>query len=361
MIRACSIMLLPLLAGVIQSAAAYESRVQLWQVSGYPLMDLSELSQSAFADGAARGVPLRNPALLSDDGSFGIGWLHQAQTGDAENTDRDPVSRSKQGLPQALGLSGSCGIFGASLGYEQLYNSHRLVIPEATVGLPVPRDWDSRLDAYTLQVALSPFRFGSLELRAGGGMQRVDLVMDQDDLQDQITDYRYQTGIQLQGDRFSLAFGWESEVTWNMLLVPPATSDSLQVWGRLPETLHLQAAVRPGAGIELELLLHQLDWSRQQLHFKDQLEYTLKAHLAGPRGLVFHGGISSSGSESEFYASWASGEYSTWFLLVGMTASLGPVELDLQLADSHFGSGEWRKQTILQAALRMQVSPPFLD
>lgn len=334
-------------------AQASQTWVQLWEISAYPLMDLQELDLSSFdAEQSAR--LLRNPASHANaQAGYAFGLLYEARTGDADNSERDPAPRMSQTLPQSVGLSWSRGNHGLLLGYEQLYNSHRLLDWPTVDGL-IPRRWDSRVDAWAWQGWLKlPVPLpGSLHLGLGG--QRLDLVLDQFQLKQQITDYRYQAGLAWRQGAVNLSMGWESEVTWKQRLIWASGSDDLLIWGRLPESWHLAAAARLDSLTELELRLHHLRWSRQELAFSDRTEFSLIARRNGPGSSRFQLGICSSGSTSDAYPLYAEGEQSTWFLMAGVSLPVGPAEWSMRLADSHLGSGEWRRQTILQSGIALR-------
>jgi hypothetical protein len=334
-------------------AQASQTWVQLWEISAYPLSDLQELDHSPFDDQTAARL-LRNPAAHGETRpGYSFGLFYEARTGDADNSERDPAPRMSQTLPQSFGFAWSRQGHGLIIGYEQLYNSHRLLDWPTVDGL-IPRRWDSRVDAWAWQGWLKlPLPLpGNLHLGFGG--QRLDLILDQFQLKQQITDYRYQAGLDWQHGPVDLSIGWESEVTWKQRLIWASGSDDLTIWGRLPESWHLAAAARLDSLTELELRLHHLRWSRQELAFSDRTEFSLIARRKGPGSSRLQLGICSSGSTSDAYPLYAEGEQSTWFLMAGFSLPVGPAEWSLKLADSHLGSGEWRRQTILQSGIALR-------
>jgi hypothetical protein len=345
--------LILLLCFAFTPAQADQTWVQLWEISAYPLMDLQELDHSALEDLQAARI-LRNPAANGGTRpGYSFGLFYEARTGDADNSERDPAPRMSQTLPQHVGLAWSRESHGLILGYEQLYNSHRLLDWPTVDGL-IPRRWDSRVDAWGWQSWLKLPAPLPGELHFGLGGQRLDLVLDQFQLKQQITDYRYQAGLDWRKGPVSLSLGWESEVTWKQRLVWASGTDDLLIWGRLPESWHLGAATRLDSLTELELRLHHLRWSRQELAFSDRTEFSLIARRQGPAGSRLQLGLTSSGSTSDAYPLYAGGEQSTWFLMAGFSLPIGPAEWSLKLADSHLGSGEWRRQTILQSGFALR-------
>ncbi len=128
------------------------------------------------------------------------------------------------------------------------------------------------------------------------------------------------------------------------------------VWGVLPEqwTLRLDLAARPGWRVSSQL--QWTEWSATQLYLKDQMDVGVGVHGDLPRWRSrAHLGFTTSRTGSSQVEAWGD-KRSTWFLLAGVEKDFPHgITASLKLADSHLGSGAYRKQTVVQLELRASL------
>jgi hypothetical protein len=343
------------------SQAAFRTYSQLWQIGGHSLPDLDELCLP-LGELEQPAQPRRNPALISGSLGWGLAVLNQFQTGDARNTSTRAVPRAEPWLPAAAALRGWAGPLALGLGWEQRYNSHEQTLITPFDSLSAWADWDARLERWSLQTAweILPYCCARPGLRLGAGLSRNSLRVDQVEAERYLGAWSWQAGARLQTERIFLAVSHESRVTYDHtrpflhLINGRAYRDTIQVWGRLPRSWHLQVGIVPRAGWSIDLALRHHRWSEQLLGFRDRLEAGLTLHHGLPGRLNWHLGVCSSGSDP-VTGTWLdqrfAGEQNTFFLMGGLSAPLGPARLDLKVADSNLGPGAYRRQTIVQAGL----------
>jgi hypothetical protein len=337
---------------------------QLWQIGGYPLPVMQTMHGT---DGPLLAV---NPARQSM-GGWDVGLEWQLQSGDPRRTTVQAVPRHDPLLPRAAGVRGTWHELRWRAGFQQLYNSHE----ESLDSLGAWQDFDARLEGLGFQLAL-PVRlqaYGLPEFMAGLGWQRYRLVVDQLqswttgaganltqyqlDVQRKLLADGLEAGIDMMYEEARVGLSWRQETTWNHFAEEPLNPDSSryeQVWGVLPEqwTLRIDLPARPGWRVSSHL--QWTEWSASQLYLKDQLDLGAVVHGDLPRWHSrFHLGFSTSRTASSLVESWGD-KRSTWFLLAGGETELPRgVTVSLKLADSHLGSGEYRKQTIVQAGVKV--------
>lgn len=371
--------LLALLVSVVR--ADIRTYTQLWQIGGYSLADLDEL-QFPLSEMSTPAQARRNPALISGAEGWGISLAHQFQTGEARNTTIRAMPRADPWLPAEAALRGWAGPVALSVAWEQRYNSHeQALVTTAADTVGTWQDWNARVERWNFQAAwqaLAPCcnRPG---LRLGAGISRNSLRVDQVEVQRFLGVWGWQVGARTELKRASLALGWESRVFYNHAAPVhfnrySSRVDTVQVLGRLPQTLHMQMGYLPWAGWNLDLALRYYFWGEQILGYtwneatqlyqkerlRDRMEFSLIAHHGLPGSLNWHAGLCSSGSDPIRH-SWLEGQFgsdkNTLFLLGGVSVSVGPAQLDLKVADSHLGPGAYRKQTIIQAGLSVSLPP----
>lgn len=350
-----SVCLLFLLSGTL-SAAIY-SRSLLWQIGGYPLPDLNELS------GRPSPVAGANPAVAVPTPALSAGVRYQFQTGDPRETSTKAVPRNSLFLPQAVGLTGHWHELDLGVDFQQLYNVHEqylLRTMQDTVG--VWKDWDSRLESLSLQASLPVLREGPWwpAVRAGVGFERFRLVVDQVELQRKLLADGWQLGLDMRYRQLRLGLAWHEETVWNHWDTITyqrygESVDTMQVWAVQPQQLHVLAELDWPTDWRFGLNLRWTEWSTTLLGLRDRMEAAVLVHRDLPdRGLRLHGGLCTSGSSASTgsNAAWLfQDEQRTWFVLAGVERDFGPFTAELKLADSHLGPGKYRKQLITQLAV----------
>lgn len=341
-----------------------QTSYQLWQVGGVPLSMISALGNEAGPFLAA------NPAKQrTNNREIGAEW--RFQTGNSRKTLVEAMPRHGVHLPQIAGVQGNWHEVSWRAGYEQVYNSHE----ESRDSVGVWRPFDSRLEGLGFQLAMPvkvPYLTDFPQLMLGLGWTRYRLVMDQINAWSSVvagdtTIYQYHMdrnlladgmtlGLELFHHDLHLGLSWREETIWNHWDSEPLNSDSIgavQVWGVLPEQWTFQLDVPANPGWSLSGQLQWTEWSASQLYLKDQLDMGLVVHGILPRlKSKVHAGFATSGTASSMVEDWGE-ERSTWFLLVGVETEFPRgVTASLKLGDSHLGSGEYRKQTIMQIGVK---------
>lgn len=156
-----------------------------------------------------------------------------------------------------------------------------------------------------------------------------------------------------------IGLSWRQETTWNHYAAEPLNPDSTrmeQVWGVLPQQWTLRLDLPARAGWRVSSQLQWTEWSASQLYLKDQMDVGATVHGDLPRWRSrLHLGFTTSRTASSLVDSWGD-KRSTWFLVAGVETDLPRgVTATLKLADSHLGSGEYRKQTIAQAGVSINI------
>jgi len=363
--RIRAIALLMLVVGVSRLAA--QTSYQLWQVGGYPMS-----IQSPFGE---PGGPLMeaNPAWqTAGKGAAAVVW--QLQTGDPRKTLVKAMPRHDSQLPQAAGVQGAWHELLWRAGFQQVYNSHEESIDHAAAWHP----YDARLEGLGVQLAMPlsmPYLTEFPQVIVGLGLTRYRLVTDQFSAWSGVVagdtlDFQYHLDRKLLADGLSLGLelvhhdvqiglSWREETVWNHWGREALNADSMgivQVRGVLPEqwSVQLDLPARPGWRVSGQL--QWTEWSAAQLALKDQLDMGLVVRGALPRWKSrVQVGFTTSGTASSNVLAWGE-ERSTWFLLAGLERDFPRgITASLKLADSHLGSGEFRKQTIVRAGVQVEV------
>jgi len=351
----------------IPTLGVAQTAYQIWQVGGYPLPAMSLLGD--------QGGPVldANPALQTA-GNVGAGITWQTQTGDSRRTLVEPMPRAEVALPQAVGFQGNWHEMTWRAGFHQLYNSHE----EARDSLLVWRPFDSRLEGMGVQAAMPvslPYLTEFPHMVLGVGYNRYRLAMHQVNSWYRVVAgdtlrYQYDLDRKLLADGFTLGLvmahhdarigiSWREETVWNHWAPEPLNPDStgsIQVWGVLPQslTMQLDLPLRPSWRLSGQMIW--TEWSAAQVYLKDQVDMGLVVHGVLPRWKTkVHAGFTTSGTASSMVEAWGEPR-STWYILAGVETSLPHgVTASVSLADSHLGSGEYRKQTIAQAGVSINI------
>lgn len=355
--------LLALLSGVRADQRGY---YQLWQLDGWSLADLEELD-------AAGGPALatRYPASIDESGAWRVGLGLWHRDGTAALGDGRPGVLDAPALPRAAGVAGSVGPVSLRGGYVQRFSLRERISPadssdaaEFGVG-----DWNSHLDAWTLQAAVPlelPLGDGRrLAFRAGGGLEWQRLFVDQLSVQRQEGALARRIGLSARMPlpkrlELQVDYGWEDSdgfVADFTALFPgyPPSTDTVRVYGRPPEVHHVRATLFAPGGWSLSARLHQTLWSRLLLGYRDRTEAGLVLGRTHRGGFSWQLGATSSGQD----ARGESGAQDAWFLLAGLGWRRGPFEAALKIADDRWlGGVDWRKQTRLQLDLGWRATQP---
>lgn len=346
------------------------------------LFSLPELQELHVRPGlvAGHGLPSANPALARTQAGLKmhINWEERRWMSDLTL----PIGEhARNRLPVQAGLSWHGGLVGLAVDYQQ-DGYRRLDLQRTTEQYPEGLGMVAihvRQDRYvgSAHIAL-PIDGGIFEaIRFGGGLAlnrvlfhlvgttgyRVDGLGYRIGVQARFADNPlfvrsmdlYGSIDQVMGGRFRQSGGTihyddePDDVRYGALY---------HVSERAPGQLQLRVSLDGPLQSTLQVLVRQRHWQQiPNTRFEDSLEGGLILQSPESAGLVWSAGLAWNGPETEAgsHPYFQDPERRTTFLLLGVGVPLGPVRVQLSVADSHLGAAKGRRQTLFQAGLSWQL------